>query len=127
MSHPDFVRLNGEPVRVTSLSRDGERITLIIILRGSGAHRHVRDLLGQRPLRLAIPDEPECEVTVEHAEHAVSGEGERALYRHLVRLMPATSMPPPPQGAGDELTARLDRIERKLDRILAKLDVESAS
>ena len=126
MSHPDFVRINGEPVRVTSLSRDGERITLVIILRGSGAHRHVRDLLGQRPLRLAIPDEPEREVTVEHVEHAVSGEGERALYRHSVRLIPAGSKPLP-QGDGDDLTSRLDRIERKLDRILAKLDTESGS
>ncbi|MDQ4099136.1 MAG: hypothetical protein M3121_01390 [Chloroflexota bacterium] len=126
MSHPDFVRLNGEPVRVTSLSRDGERISLVIILRGSGAHRHVRDLLGQRPLRLAIPDEPEREVVIEHAEHAVSGEGERALYRHSVRLIPAASTPPP-QADGGDLTARLDRIERKLDRILAKLDTESVS
>lgn len=126
MSHPDFVRLNGEPVRVTSLSRDGERISLVIILRGSRADQHVRDLLAQRPLRLAIPDEPEREVAVEHVEHAVSGEGERALYRHSVRLIPAASTPPP-QGDGDDLTARLDRIERKLDRILAKLGTEPES
>jgi len=124
MSSPDFVRLNGEAVRVTSLTRDGDRLSLVVILRGSRAHHQFRDALTRRPLRLGIPDEPEREVTVEQAEHVASGEGERALYRHSVMLTPATDEAPT---ATADLTSRLDRIERKLDTLLARLDEKELS
>ena len=123
MSSPDFVRLNGEYVRVTSLTRDGDRISLVVILRGSRANQHFTNALSQHPLLLAIPDEPEREVIVEHVEHHASGEGERALYRHSVRLVPASAASPPT----NDLTARLDRIEGKLDRILTALDGKTMS
>lgn len=116
MSSPEFVRLNGEPVRVTSLSRDGDAISLVVILRGSFANQQFQHALTQSPLRLAFPDEPEQEVAVKHAEHHISGDGERALHRHSVHLITAESAPPT-----DDLTDRLNRIEDKLDRILAAL------
>lgn len=116
MSSPEFVRLNGEPVRVTSLSRDGDAISLVVILRGSFANQQFQHALTQFPLRLAFPEEPEQEVAIANAEYHTSGDGERALHRHSVRLIAAGSAPPT-----DKLTARLDRIEEKLDRILAAL------
>ena len=123
MSSPEFVRLNGEPVRITSLTRDGDSISLVVILRGSLANQQFATALRQSPLRLAFPDEPEQEVAVEHTEHHASGEGECALYRHSVHLVAAAPSSPP----ADDLRTRLDRIEAKLDRILAALDGEAHS
>jgi hypothetical protein len=123
MSSPDFVRINGEPVRVTSLTRDGDRISLVVILRGSSANQQFNNAITQHPLLLTIPDEPEREVAVDHAEHHSSGEGERALYRHSVQLVPTSPSPPPT----DDLTARLVRMEAKLDRILGALEIGTIS
>lgn len=122
MSSPEFVRLNGEPVRVTSLTRDGDSISLVVIVRGTFANQQFQHALTHAPLRLAFPDEPEQEVAVANAEHHTSGDGERALHRHSVRLIAAASAPPT-----EDLNARLDRIEDKLDRILAALSQRTRS
>ncbi len=120
---PDFLYLDDQPVRVTSLTRDGDRISLVVILRGSRAHQQLQETLQRTPLRLTFPGEPERVVALEGAEHVVSGEGERALYRHTVHLGPPSEAEPVPT---DELTARLDRIERKLDLLLARTEGSSS-
>ncbi len=120
---PDFLYLDDQPVRVTSLTRDGDRISLVVILRGSRAHQQLQESLHRTPMRLTIPGEPERAVALERAEHVVSGEGERALYRHSIILGPAGEAEPV---STDDLTARLDRIERKLDLLLSRTEGPSS-
>lgn len=122
MSGPDFVHLNDQPVRVTSFSRDGDRVKLVIVLRGSRAHSQLREALERTPLLLTVPGEPEREMSVEQNEHVTSGEGERTLYRHSVVLGPTSGEPP---ATTDDVHARLDRIEHKLDAILRRLEERS--
>lgn len=120
MPTPDFIRLNGEAVRLTSLSRDGDAITAVIMLRGLRDHERLVDLLGRSPVSVALPDEEPRAMAVIRNEFTSTGAGPSALYRHVITFQRDGSgdeAPPAPES----LETRLARIEAKLDRVLALL------
>jgi hypothetical protein len=94
----DFVKLNGTPVRVTSVFQrtveqpDGpplRELELVVIVRGTMAHRSLLALLAKEPIRVDIPSSTHwitLEATVAAAHHTSSGTGEAAAHRHDVTL-----------------------------------------
>jgi hypothetical protein len=94
----DFIKINGTAVRLTSIYQrtvpqdDGPPLReaeLVIILRGTMAHRSFLALLASPRLRLDVP-EPSGWVTfdaeVSTAYSTASGSGEAAAHRHDILL-----------------------------------------
>jgi hypothetical protein len=120
MATPDFIRLEDEAIRLTSITRapDGERMTIIVVVRGSRDHDQLVGLLGRSPLMVELPGEAARSMTVASDEFASTGEGPRTIYRHAIELRTGTDEP----AAADTLDDRLARIEEKLNRVLALLE-----
>jgi hypothetical protein len=119
MTEPEFVRLDGQTVRVTSLKRDeasGE-VHLVIVARGSAAAEVLRDIAGKSSVTMEIPDESSVDYAIAETDFRSSGQGEQAMNRVRFSLKPRTEPGQMPAQAGTQL----DRIERKLDEILARL------
>jgi hypothetical protein len=57
MSHIEFIRLDGQAVRVTSLRKDEQTgsIELVIVVRGSAAAQQLRDLKKKPSILVEIP------------------------------------------------------------------------
>jgi hypothetical protein len=119
MTEPEFVRLDGQAVRVTSLKRDdacGE-VHLVIVARGSAAAEVLRDIAGKSNVTLGIPDESSAGYVIAETDFRSSGQGEQAMNRVRFSLKPQIDPGPVPSQA----ETQLDRMERKLDEILARL------
>lgn len=94
----DFLKLNGTPVRVTSVFQrtveqpDGpplRELELVVIVRGTMAHRSLLALIAKEPIRVDIPSNTHwitLEATVAAAHHTASGTGEAAAHRHDITL-----------------------------------------
>lgn len=121
----EFVRIAGYPVKVTSLARDQSTgsVTLVVITRGSADRNHLNELLAGTPMTLDVPGEPSRLMSVEGVDARSVGEGEQAITRFSVRLMPADLPGDDTEQGPDQrsLEERLGAIERKLDRVLAEL------
>jgi hypothetical protein len=119
MAEVEFIRINGDTVRVTSLQRDTATgvIDLVVVARGTTAGQQLSALCQLPTLQIGLPDEPEATYRVAAFDQRASGEGERIVHRVKFTLAPQAngSIPPPP----DE--TQLDRIERKLDEVLRLL------
>ena len=119
MTQPEFVRLDGQAVRVTSLKRDeitGE-VELVIVARGSAAAQVLRDIARKSVVTMEILDEATDDYAIAETDFRTSGQGEQAMKRIRFTLAPqAESGKPAP-----EPETQLDRIERKLDEVLARL------
>jgi hypothetical protein len=119
MAEIEFIRINGDTVRVTSLRRDSAKgvIELVVVARGTTAGQQL-SALGQLPsLQIGLPDEPEATYRVAAFDQRASGEGERIVYRVKFTLAHETNGSISP--VTDE--TQLDRIERKLDEVLRLL------
>ena len=113
MTQPEFVRIDSQAMRVTSLKRDEEtgQIHLVIIARGTAAAQVLRDIAGKPTVTLEIPDEAaETCINVE-TDFRTTGEGEQSMNRVRFTLDPRQQI--------NESESQLDRIERKLDQLLA--------
>lgn len=128
MATPDFIRIGGEAIRLTSIARDGEAMTLVVMMRGSRDHERLVELLRQSPVAVALPDEEARPMAVAGDRTTSTGEGSRTIYRHVVELRPASDMPVAVEEAPEEQTLerRLARIEEKLDRVLSLLERNAA-
>lgn len=128
MATPDFIRIGGEAIRLTSIARDGEAMTLVVMMRGSRDHERLVELLRQSPVAVALPDEEARPMAVAGDRITSTGEGPRTIYRHAVELRPAGDMPAAVEEAREEQTLerRLARIEEKLDRVLSLLERNAA-
>lgn len=120
MGTPDFIRLNGEAVRLTSLTRSpaGDEVTAVVMLRGLRDHERLVDLLGRSPVSVALPGEEPRVMAITGNEFTSTGAGPSALYRHVITLHEGAERKPEP----DSLELRLARIEEKLDRVLGLLE-----
>ena len=120
MSQPEFVRVNGQTVRVTSLKRDetSGRVEIVIVARGSIAAQALADLGSQPTLELEIADEPTGVFAVTETDFRSTGDGEQSMNRIRFTLDPVEK----PDMKAAELESQLDRIERKLDELLARID-----
>jgi hypothetical protein len=123
MPTPEFVRLDGQVVRVTSLRTDEATgdVTLIIVARGTIARTQLADIASRPSLRFEVPDEtPESTLYVRDAEVRSTGEFEQTMTRLRLELS-AKPVQAPPAASTDQGESQLDRIERKLDDLLALL------
>jgi hypothetical protein len=94
----DFIRINGTPVKTSSAyvrmieQPDGPSLTeleIVVIVRGTMAHRSLLQLLAREPMRIDIPTGESWNsfmAVVGRATHASSGAGEAAAYRHDIAL-----------------------------------------
>jgi hypothetical protein len=124
MPAPEFIFLNDQAVRVTSLRRDDatRAITLVLIARGSGDRDQMTTLFGAQPLTLRIPEEGEWQVVARDIDLRSSGEGQQAMHRFSVTLVPvdaSTEMQTTPEPTIDD---RLTSLEQRMDQIVALLN-----
>ena len=119
MSHIEFIRLNGQAVRVTSFRRDATtgQIEIVVVARGTAVGQNLSALGQETSLDVEVPDEPSREYRVAHTDRRSSGEGEQAMHRVKFTLEPMTTDKSNPI----ERETQLDRIERKLDQLLEQL------
>lgn len=95
----DFVKLNGTAVRLSGFHQriiaqeNGpplQELELVVILRGTMAHRSFLALLGRGQIRIDLPDPSGVWTTydteIEASLHTSSGPGEAAAFRHDVTL-----------------------------------------
>jgi hypothetical protein len=94
----DFIRMNGTPVRITSIYQravpqdDGpplKEVELVVILRGTMAQRSFVALLARGHVRLDVPDKSEWttyDTEIISSYHSSSGTGEAAAHRHDITL-----------------------------------------
>ena len=127
MAAPEFLRLNGQAVRVTSWedATSGDTSTLVVIARGPADRDQLLALLEARPLVLSLPDEPDRPVVTRDVDVRGAGSGQQAIYRIVASLAPdgaddgagaQNAMTPAPS-----VEDRLASIERRLDEVVALL------
>jgi hypothetical protein len=123
----EFIRLDGEAIRVTSLRRDettGE-LLLVAVARGSTAARELEKHGSKPVVQVEIPDSLDARHRMVSFDMRGVGEGERAIYRASFKLRPLAdtahrtirSLPQQPSTP----PSQLDRIEQKLDELLRLL------
>ena len=130
----DFITLNGQPVRVTSLEVSPEgQWSLVVIARGTASRDHLTDLLREPHVTIGVGEEPPRPLAVGEVNVRSSGEGQQAIFRFAITmhdraLVPneqAPSTMPTPEHAEDiadtNTDERLARIEAKLDELLRLL------
>jgi predicted lipoprotein len=127
MSNIEFIRLDGQAVRVTSLRRDEQTgsIELVIVVRGSTAAMQLRDLKQRPSILIEIPDEEPRPYKVSGIDWRGVGHGEQTMNRFRLTFRPVEAVAEVSAAENDEPAERetqLDRIERKLDEILRKLN-----
>lgn len=120
MSDIEFIRLNGQAVRVTSFRRNETTgsIEIVVVARGTAVGQNLSALGQQTSLEVEVPDEPSREYRVAQTDLRSSGEGEQAVHRVKFTLQPMTTDKTNPV----EHETQLDRIERKLDELLKRLE-----
>jgi hypothetical protein len=130
MAAPEFLRLNGQAVRVTSWQEDanGDASTLVVIARGPADRDKMLALLKARPLILSLPDEPDRPVVTHNVDLRGTGSGQQAIYRIVASLAPTPTADPEETHPSHYATTpapsvedRLASIERRLDEIVALL------
>lgn len=132
MASAEFLTINGQPIRLTSLARDPSTgaLSLVVIVRGDAAREELTTLLHDQPLTVSFPDETAVAETmrVSGLELRSTGEGARTIHRFAISIEPysAPILDAPEQIAESTvesgLMQRLEAIERKLDRLLALLE-----
>jgi hypothetical protein len=125
MAGPEFIFLNDQAVRVTSLRRDDttQAFTFVFIARGSGDRDRMTELFEAQPLTLRIPDEGEWLVAARDVDLRSSGEGQQAFHRFSVTLVPAGDPAPETQATPEPtIDDRLTSLEQRMDQIVALLN-----
>lgn len=123
MSNPDFIYLNGQAARVTSLRSTPETggFTLVVIARGGADRDQLLELLNAEDLVVRVDRGPERAMRTTDVDIRSVGEGPQANHRIQATLVPVdSSLPEPPSShtaPSDERTS----IERRLDRIIELL------
>ncbi|MGN6031429.1 MAG: hypothetical protein ACTHQE_07160 [Thermomicrobiales bacterium] len=126
MRSEDFIFIDGQAVRLTSVARDGETLSLVVIVRGSGGRDEMQAILGRDTFEVVLGDDPPRPMRVTDVDLRSTGTGPTAVHRFAITLDPAPGPDAMPAGetAADDLDQRLARIERKLDAIIARLDAD---
>ncbi|MGI8484525.1 MAG: hypothetical protein ACR2OU_09690 [Thermomicrobiales bacterium] len=132
MASAEFLTINGQPIRLTSLARDPSTgaLSLVVIVRGDAAREELTTLLHDQPLTVSFPGEEVVAeaMRVSGLELRSTGEGARTIHRFAISIEPYSSpiLDAPEQIAESTvesgLMQRLEAIERKLDRLLALLE-----
>jgi hypothetical protein len=114
MPQPEFVKLDGQHVRVTSLKENGAELVLVIVTRGSADAEFVHELAQKSAVFLELPDQEPATWEIAKSDLRGSGEDERRMVRAEFTLLPAAT------AEASSAETQLDRIERKLDELLRR-------
>jgi hypothetical protein len=111
---PEFIRLAGHAVRVTSLSRDDQAGTyrMVTITRGSRDAQLLADILAEGRVPVEIPGEDATELQVADIDRRDFGEGQSAIARFSVTLSPPDiNTPAMPTTETRSLEERVEALE----------------
>lgn len=126
MRDEDFIFIDGQAVRLTAVTRDGDQLSLVVIVRGSGGRDEMQTLLGRDAVEVTLGSDPPRRMQVQNVDLRTSGTGATAIHRFAITLELAIDAG---QDAAlpddDALVRQLARIERKLDAIIARLDADT--
>lgn len=116
----EFIRLDGYPVRVTSLKRGSEpgNFQFVIVARGSRDPELLREILARPTVEIEIPGEVPCAVTVAGIDLRSSGEGAAMVTRFDIAFTPETGEVSLPSTLED----RMDALEREVAELRAIVD-----
>ncbi|HWV35648.1 MAG TPA: hypothetical protein VNZ55_08445 [Thermomicrobiales bacterium] len=107
MSTPEFIFLNDQAVKVTSLKESDDSVILVVIARGGADRDRTLELLSDPNLRVRFGQDDIRPMRASDTDVRSSGEGPQAIHRIQTTLAP----PPEDQAmAADPLLDRLDRI-----------------
>lgn len=123
MTNPEFIFLNGQAARVTSLKPNDETggFSLIVIARGGADRDHLLELLNSENLNVRIDIGEERAMRTTDVEIRSVGEGPQANHRIQAVLVPlddAFPEPPAPESAPLDTSTS---IQQKLDEIIVLL------
>ncbi|MGI8405235.1 MAG: hypothetical protein ACR2OE_10825, partial [Thermomicrobiales bacterium] len=134
MATAEFVTINGQSIRLTSLAKDEANgaLSLVVIVRGDAARDEITTLMHDQPLTVSFPNEATAAAAepmrVAGLEVRSTGEGARTIHRFAISLEPYSQPITDEMEHTTESTAesalmqRLDAIEQKLDRLIALID-----
>lgn len=125
MPTPEFIFLNDQAARVTSLVPDDAtgHDRLVVIARGSGDRDHLLDLLRDPGLQVRFGPEPSTPMRATNIDIRSTGDGPQAVHRIQAELAPVGEEPvagPPATPRSVRLDDRPD-IDSRLDRIIELL------
>lgn len=123
MTSPEFIFLNGQAARVTSLKRDDETggFSLIVIARGGADRDHMLELLHADDLNVRVDNGAERAMRTIDLDIRSVGEGPQANHRIQAVLVPMDDAFPEPVAASATPTDSHSPIEQKLDQIIELL------
>lgn len=124
MATPEFIYLNDQAARVTSLVPDDAtgHDRLVVIARGSGDRDHLLELLNDPELQVRFGPEPGTPMRATNIDIRSTGDGPQAVHRIQTDLVPvnapeATSLPSPQDDPRTSIESRLDQIIELLTEI----------
>jgi hypothetical protein len=123
MTSPDFIFLNGQAARVTSLKPSDESggFTLVVIARGGADRDQMLELLNAENLTVRIDSGPERFMRTTDIDIRSVGEGPQANHRIQAVLVPLDDSLPEPPASGETPADGRTSIEHQLDRIIELL------
>ncbi|MGC4193291.1 MAG: hypothetical protein QM589_19255 [Thermomicrobiales bacterium] len=125
MRDEEFIFIDGQAVRLTSIARDGDRLSLVVVVRGSGSHDELRSIMDRDTFEVTLGDEPPRRMRVGNLDLRSTGTGATGIHRFAIALEPVSEVDPEPAPVPEpDIAQRLARIERKLDAIIARLDAD---
>jgi hypothetical protein len=115
----EFVRLNGETIRVTSWTEPiPGTYRLVAIVRGTGDARVLSELLDHPTLELEIPGLPSMSVIVADIDRRETGNPPAVITRFAVDFRSGEEMPVPQPPTLEERVAALEGEVAALQRLV---------
>jgi PAS domain-containing protein len=123
MAGPEFIFLNGQAARVTSLTPDDETggFTLVVMGRGSADRDQLLKLLNADELSVRLGGGPEQPMRVTSIDVRSSGDGPQAIHRIQANMAPRRDETPGSTPPAPSIEDRLTSLEQRLDRIIELL------
>jgi hypothetical protein len=124
----EFIRLNGQAVRVTSWTEPSPgSYRLVAIVRGSGEARSLADLLGETQLVLELPGEDPRPVSIASLDRRESGTPPAVITRFAVDFASGSDTAAAPQLSVEERVAALEQEVATLRTLIRAIANDSGS
>lgn len=118
----EFVRINGEAVRVTSWTElDATTFRLVAIVRGSGDARALTDLVANPEVTVEVPDQPVRTMAIVNVDRRESGEPPAIISRFAVDFSVGDTPIAAPIRSLEERVAQLETDLVELRKVVQAL------
>jgi hypothetical protein len=120
MAGPEFIFLNGQAARITSLTPDDKTggFTLVVMGRGSADRDQLLKLLNADSLSVRLGSGPDQPMRVTSIDVRSSGDGPQAIHRIQTNLVPRQDETSGTETPAPSIEDRLTSLEQRLDRII---------